>query len=73
MHDEELYIPPFIRRLMPNASEEEIKEAAENLRGFVDALYRLHLADQERRRRTDSAIAEVHGRVRESGPELPRA
>jgi hypothetical protein len=32
------YVAPFIRKLMPTATEEEILEASENLRGYLVAM-----------------------------------
>jgi len=33
------YVPPFVRELMKDASEEEILEAVENLRRCIKVLY----------------------------------
>jgi DNA invertase Pin-like site-specific DNA recombinase len=56
------YVPPFIRRLMPTASEAEISEAAENLRGYLLILYRAFLAREAKRQASDSPTEQPHGR-----------
>lgn len=70
MQQGEPYIPPFIRELMPNATEEEIAEAAQNLRGYLSALYRIFLRREARERReraADSATSKARGRFGEGG------
>lgn len=42
--DEKPYVAPFIRRLMSNATEDNILEANENVRDLVCALYEVYLA-----------------------------
>jgi hypothetical protein len=37
------YIPSLVRRLMPNASEQELIEATENLRRFVCVAEKIYL------------------------------
>lgn len=60
MQEEEQYIPPFIRRLMPKASEEEIQHAAENLRAYIKVLYDIFLEREAKER--DSEQNRDHGR-----------
>lgn len=43
------YVLPFIRRRMPNATEEEILEANENMRQYLLLLWRIHLREEEER------------------------
>lgn len=45
--DEKPYVAPFIRKLMPHATETEILEANENVRDLVCALYDICLAHEE--------------------------
>jgi hypothetical protein len=40
--DEQPYVPPFIRRLIKDATEEEILKASENLRQYLLILYRIY-------------------------------
>lgn len=43
---ENIYIPFFVRRLMPGASETDLRQAAENLRAYLAVIYTIY----ERRR-----------------------
>lgn len=38
-------IPSVIRELMPDASEEELLEATDNLMGYIELATRIHLRD----------------------------
>lgn len=44
---EPAYVPPFVRRLMKDASEEEILQASANLGRYVRALYKTFLQMEE--------------------------
>lgn len=72
MRQEEPYIPPFIRRLMPNASEREIIEAAENLKSYLRVMYRIFREREEKERRLDSPHFDTHGRFAARGLEPPK-
>ena len=50
------YVAPFIRRLLRDATEAEIQEASENLRGYLLALYDLFLERDAARPRRDSPV-----------------
>ena len=67
MQQGEPYIPPFVRRLMPNATEEEIIEAVHHLREYLLALYRMFLEREARGRSTDSAPTDGRVRFEEGG------
>lgn len=43
----ERYVAPFIRRLMKDASEEEIQEASENLRQYLLLMWRIYCRREE--------------------------
>jgi len=60
MRKDEQYVPPFIRRLMPNASEQEIEQAAENLRAYLKLLYEIFLEREAKAR--DSEENRTHDR-----------
>lgn len=60
MRKDEQYTPPFIRRLMPHASEQEIEQAAENLRAYLKVLYEVFLEREAKAR--DSRRSESHDR-----------
>lgn len=49
-NDKQPYVPPFIRRRMPNATEEEILEAAENLKRYLTVMYRIFREREDRKR-----------------------
>lgn len=42
------YIPPFVRRLMKDASEEELLEATGRLSRYLNTLYEMFAEQQER-------------------------
>jgi hypothetical protein len=65
MEENERYTPPFIRRLMPKASEEEIQQAAENLRAYIKVLYDIFLEREAKAR--DSEQNRDHGRFGKDG------
>lgn len=65
MQSDKPYVAPFIRRLMPDASEEEILEASENLRGYLKILYGLFLEQEAKRRNADSPREAAHDRFQE--------
>ena len=46
--DEQQYVPPFVRRLMPKASEEEIQQAAQNLSDYLKVVYEIFLEREAR-------------------------
>jgi hypothetical protein len=52
--DDQPYVAPFIRRLMKDATEEEILEASENLRRYLNVLYDIFLRQEEERLRKQS-------------------
>lgn len=43
MESDRPYVAPFIRRLMPDATEDEIVEASENLRRYLLIMYDIFL------------------------------
>lgn len=67
------YVAPFIRRLMPTASEPEILEASENLRDFLNALYDMFLEQEAQRKPTDSLDKKGHGRFDHKGDVSPQS
>jgi hypothetical protein len=67
MEQETPYVPPFIRRLMPNASEEQIIEASENLRAYLKLLYGIFLRKEAERLRTDSEESKPSARFGDGG------
>ncbi len=42
MTNELIVIPAFIRKLMPHASDEELSRAADNFRGYIALVLRIH-------------------------------
>jgi site-specific DNA recombinase len=62
MDQGESYIPPFVRKLMCDASEPEIVQAAENLRAYLSVLYRVYLDRKRELRTANSAAEQPHGR-----------
>lgn len=62
MQSEKPYVAPFIRRLMPSASEEEIVEASENFRTYLKILYGLFLEHEAKLLLRDSERDDAHGR-----------
>lgn len=54
MDHEKPYVPPFVRRLMPTATEAEIEEASERLRGYLMLLYRIFLRKEAEQQQRDS-------------------
>jgi hypothetical protein len=67
MQEGEPYIPPFIRRLMPNSTEQEIEQAAENLRAYLKLLYEIFLEREAKAR--DSEETKTHDRFGNDGTE----
>jgi hypothetical protein len=43
------YIPPFLRKKLKDASEQELEEATENLRRYLQALYRMFEKQEQER------------------------
>lgn len=74
MPKEEPYIPPLVRRLMKDATEEELVQASENLRRYVRALYATFLrmeAEQDATVRRDSCDSDGHDRFQLGAPSPP--
>lgn len=67
MEQDQPYVAPFLRRLMKGASEEQILEASENLRGYLRAMYAIYLRQERARRERDSRASNAHGRFSRSG------
>ena len=65
MRKDEHYVPPFIRRLMPAASEKEIVQATENLRAYLKVLYEIFLEREAKLR--DSQHDGSHDRFGNDG------
>lgn len=65
MQSGEPYIAPFIRRVMPNASEAELVEAAANLKAYLRVLYQLFLDQEAANLHPDSAATADHDRFGE--------
>jgi len=42
MKNEEPYVPPFVRRVMKDATEDEILEATARLRRYLKAMYAIY-------------------------------
>lgn len=72
MPQEKLYVAPFIRRLMPSGTEEEILEASENLRAYLNALYNIYLAQEAGSSAADSPEQEGHDRFTNKGAMPPQ-
>lgn len=53
-NDDDQEIPLFIRRRMPNASVEEMREATENLKRYLNVAWRIFERMQRERRSVDS-------------------
>lgn len=64
------YVAPFLRRLMPDATEAEILGASENLHGYLRVLYRAFVEGKAAQACRDSSDEGVHGRF---GPKRPPA
>lgn len=67
MQQNELYVPPFLRDLMKGATEEDIRQASENLRGYVQALYATFRRMQAEQVHSDSADPETRARFQVGG------
>lgn len=53
------YVAPFIRRLMKDATEEEILEASENLRQHLKILYGMFVERERRERDASENLVEA--------------
>jgi hypothetical protein len=62
MEQDQPYVAPFLRRLMTGASEEQILEASENLRGYLRAMYAIYLRQERTRRERDSRASNARDR-----------
>jgi site-specific DNA recombinase len=71
MPEGEPYIPPFIRRVMKDASEEELLQGTENLRRYFKALYAVYLKIEEQKSRGDSVDRKSHDRFQMGGEKRP--
>lgn len=51
----------MVRRLMPNASEQELREAQENLRQYLDVVFQIYgrLEREKKQRLGESATGEL--------------
>jgi hypothetical protein len=67
MQPEKPYVAPLIRRLMPNATEEEIVQASENLRAYLNVLYDIFLEREAKQRAYDSQPESGYGRFKKRG------
>jgi hypothetical protein len=68
MKNEEPYVAPFIRRRMPNANTAEMQEASENLKSYLQVLWRIYLRGQSA---PDSPTKPNHDRFRDKGGTTP--
>lgn len=62
MESDKPYVAPFIRRLMPNASEAEILEASETLRAYLMLLYGVFLRKEAEAQLADSRSDDLGAR-----------
>ncbi len=62
MQSEKPYIPPFVRRLMKDATEEELFLATERLRRYLKAMYEIFLQQEEEKAAADSEKSDDHDR-----------
>jgi len=53
MENEEPYVPPFVRRVMKDATEEEVLEATARLQRYLKAMLAIYRSIEERRRRCE--------------------
>ncbi|UYN96065.1 MAG: hypothetical protein KIT25_03730 [Enhydrobacter sp.] len=67
MSQEQPYVAPFIRRRMPDASEEDILAASENLRAYLKLLYGIFLHQEVEKRHGDSETREPDARFGADG------
>lgn len=67
MEHDQVYVAPFIRKLMPDATEREILEASDNLRDLLYALYEAFLACEAKQSSADSRAKEPRGRFATEG------
>ena len=67
MESDKPYVAPFIKRLMPNASEPEILEASENLRAYLLLLYGVFLRKEAEAQLADSQSGDPDARFRLGG------
>jgi hypothetical protein len=75
MQEGEPYIPPFVRRAMKNATEDELRQAADYLRGYIQAVYATFLrmeAERAKNADCDSADVAAHDRFGLGGLEPPQ-
>jgi site-specific DNA recombinase len=69
MQNEKQYVPPFVRHVMKDSTDQEIQEATENLRRYLMALYGMFLRAQTEKPRCDSSDFPNHDRF-ETGSSL---
>lgn len=61
------YVAPFIRKLMPHATEQEIVEASENLRAYLKLAFEAFLRNRQATHQRDSRDMPDHDRFAEGG------
>ncbi|TAJ36856.1 MAG: hypothetical protein EPO55_20235 [Reyranella sp.] len=71
MQIDEPYIPPFIRRLMPSASEQDLLRATNNLRRYLSVMYRLFRELEVEQARADSHRPMLDDRFQSGGDNPP--
>lgn len=71
MEHDQPYVAPFIRQLMPDATEHEIVEASENLRDLLYALYDAFVAQKARDADHDSHEGRRRDRFAIEGDNAP--
>jgi hypothetical protein len=68
-NDNENGIPNLIRRLMPSASETELREAAENFRQYLGVVHQIWQRIRHERAEADSPAGDERDRVGETQQE----
>jgi hypothetical protein len=64
MHNKEIYVPPFLRRALKGATEEEIIAASETLRAYLRVAFEAFL---RKRQQCDSLGLTRHDRFSDGG------
>jgi hypothetical protein len=63
------YIPKFIRRLMPHATENELREATDRFRQYMGVIQRIYERAVETRE-ADSREIRIQGRFDDANPDI---
>ena len=64
------HVPKFIRRLMPSASDEELREATETFKQYMAVVRRIYERITLERIELDSSDRQGCGRVRDVDPNV---